>query len=77
MMICWNFDIMNEDQARIIRIYQYLLANDVFLKQQIIDRQKRAQRKNPHPDDVLALWIYLIKLEIWEEFAGELWKLIK
>lgn len=68
---------MNEDQARIIRIYQYLLANDVFLKQQIIDRQKRVQRKNPHPDDVLALWIYLIKLEIWEEFAGELWNLIK
>lgn len=68
---------MNEDQARIIRIYQYLLAKDVFLKQQIIDRQKRAQRKNPHPDDIFSLWYALVKLEIWEEIAGEVWNLIK
>lgn len=68
---------MNEDQARIIRIYQYLLSKDVFLKQQIIERQQRAQRKNPHPDDIFSLWFSLIKLEIWEEIAGELWKLIR
>lgn len=68
---------MNEDQARIVRIYQYLLSKDVFLKQQIIDRQKRAQRKNPQPDDIFSLWYALIKLQIWEEIAGEVWKLIK
>ena len=68
---------MNEDEARVIRVYQYLLAKDVFLKQQIIDRQKRAQRKNPHPDDIFSLWFSLIKLEIWEEISGELWTLIK
>ena len=64
---------MNEDQARI----QYLLSKDVFLKQQIIDRQQRAQRKIPHPDDVFSLWYAMIKLEIWEEIAGEVWKLIR
>lgn len=68
---------MNEDQARVMRVYQYLLAKDVFLKQQIIDLQKRAQRKYPHPDDIFSLWYSLIKLEIWEEIAGEVWKLIK
>ena len=68
---------MNEDQARVMRVYQYLLAKDVFLKQQIIDRQKRAQRKHPHLDDIFALWYSLIKLEIWEEISGEIWKLLQ
>ena len=71
-MIC-----LNEDQARVMRIYQYLLAKDVFLKQQIIDLQKRAHRKNLDSDDIFSLWYSLIKLEIWEEIAGEIWKLIK
>lgn len=68
---------MNEDEARIIRIYQYLLAKDVLLKQQIIDRQKLAYRKNPHADDIFSFWFSLIRLEIWEEILGEIWKLIK
>lgn len=68
---------MNEDEARVMRLIQYLLAKDVFLKQHIIDRQKRAQRKNPHPDDIFSLWYSLIKLEIWEEISGEVWKLLK
>lgn len=68
---------MNEDQARIIRIYQYLLSKDVFLKQQIINKEMRTSKKNPHPEDVFALWYSMIKLEIWEEIAGEIWKLIK
>ena len=68
---------MNEDQARIIRLYQYLLSKEVYMKEQIISHEKAMRRKNPNADDTLTLWLLLIKLECWQEFAGEVWKLIR
>ena len=68
---------MNEDEARIIRIYQYLLSKDVYLKNNIVHNERYAIRKNPDADDVFDLWYSLIKLEIWKEIAGELWNLLK
>lgn len=61
---------MNEDQARIIRLYQYLLSKEVYMKEQIISHEKAMRRKNPNADDTLALWLLLIKLECWQDFAG-------
>lgn len=68
---------MSDEEIRIFRIYQYLLAKDVQIKQKIVDRHKLAFRKHPHTDDVLAYYLMVIKAEFWEEIAGEIWNLIK
>lgn len=68
---------MNEDQARIIRIYQFLLSKDVTIKNTIENNRKKVNKKNLETDDALDLWYSLIKLEIWQEFAGEIWNLLK
>lgn len=68
---------MNEDQARLIRIYQYLLSKDVALKRIIGQCEKNVRRKNPFPDDVFDYWYSMIRLEFWQEIAGELWNLLK
>ena len=68
---------MNDDQARIVRLYQYLLSKDVFIKNSIIDREKLIRRKNLYPDDFLALYLLYMELEIWQNLSREVWKLIK
>lgn len=68
---------MTDDEAFKIRIVQYLLSKEDNLKMFILDRQKLAFRKNPHPDDILSYWYANLKLEIWQEIAGEIWQLLK
>lgn len=68
---------MNDDEAKIVRLYQYLLTKEVVLKQQVQDRERRLRRKNPHPDDVFSYWMSLLRLEFWSQISGEVWNLIK
>lgn len=68
---------MTDDEAKVIRLYQYFLTKEVMLKQQIQDKELRIRRKNPHPDDVFAFWLSLFRLDCWEQFSGEVWNLIK
>ncbi len=68
---------MNDDQATLIRLYQYLLSKDVVIKGRIIDLRRNLQKKNPTSDDIYVLWYELTKVEIWEEFFSEVWNLLK
>ena len=68
---------MNEDESRIIRIYQYLLSNDVYIKDRIYQTERRAICKNASKDDIFAYWLAKVRLECWEEFAEEVWKLLR
>lgn len=68
---------MNEDEARLVRLYQYLLSKEVSLQQTIQDIEKLLRRRNPLPEDVFAFFVALLRLEIWQEFSGEVWNLIK
>lgn len=69
--------MMNDDQARIVRIYQFLLSNGDFIRQNVKTITARVCRKKPSQDDVFALWYAMIKSEIWEEFAREVWKMLQ
>lgn len=68
---------MTDDQAKIIRLYQYFLTKEVMLKQQVQDRELRIRRKKPHPDDVFSYWLSLYRLNCWQEFSDDVWNLIK
>ena len=68
---------MNEDQARIMRIYQYLLSKDVQVKQEKIDKCWMCRKVNITSSEIIEYLVAYIKAEFWEEIAGELWKLIR
>lgn len=68
---------MDDYEARVIRIYQYLLSKDVALKQIITDKKRLMQSKNLDPADLLSLWESIIRLEIWDQFCFEVWNLLR
>lgn len=68
---------MNNEQATIVRIYEYLLSKDVQIKQVLVDKRWGIQKKYPHSRDIYDYLIACITLEVWEEIAGDIWKLIK
>lgn len=68
---------MNDDQAVILRIYQYLLSKEVILKQDIVYHESFMHYKKVRADDVFTYWLLLYRLKCWEEFAGDLLKLLQ
>lgn len=68
---------MDDYEARVIRIYQYLLSKDVALKQRITDKKRLIQCNNLDPADLLSLWESIIRLEIWDQFCFEVWNLLR
>lgn len=68
---------MNDDQAYRIRIIQYLLSKGDFLVEELNEYKRRLKRKNVESDEYLDCWLAMVKLESWQEFAADIWKLIK
>lgn len=68
---------VNEDQARIMRISQYLLSKDVQVKQEVIDKCWMCRKVNITSAEIIEYLVAYIKAEFWEEIAGEIWILIK
>ena len=68
---------MNDDQARVMRIYQYLLSKDVQVKQEQIDKCWMCRKVNITSAEIVEYLVAYIKAEFWEEVAGEVWNLIK
>ena len=68
---------MNDEQAVFVRIFQYLLAKESFLKQQIYNKEKLILRKNVSQEDIFDYWVALLKFDIWKDFAGDIWNLFK
>lgn len=68
---------MNEEQAKITAIIQYLLSKDVALKENIEMRKRISTSKYAIYEDVLYYYEGLIKLSFWESIASDLWNLIK
>ena len=68
---------MNDDQAYRIRIIQYLLSKGDFLVEELNEYKRRLKRKNAESDEYLDCWLAMVKLECWQEFAADIWKLIK
>ena len=70
-------NLMNDDQARVMRIYQYLLSKDVQVKQEQIDKCWMCRKVNITSAEIVEYLVAYIKAEFWEEVAGEVWNLIK
>ena len=68
---------MNEYESLIVRLYQYLLAKDVLIKQDIITYENQIQKKKKTADDIFNYYLSLKRLEFWKEISDELWKLIQ
>lgn len=68
---------MNDYESLIVRLYQYLLAKDVLIKQDIINYENQFQKKKKTADDIFKYYLAMKRLEFWKEISDELWKLIQ
>ena len=68
---------MNEDQAKLTAIIQYILSKDVALKENIEMRKRICNSEYAIPEDVMYYYEGLLKLSFWETISYELWNLIK
>lgn len=68
---------MNEDEARLVRIVQYLLSKDVHLKQELTNRERYTRCKDARSYDIYCYLLSFLKYEFFKEFMNELWKLMK
>lgn len=68
---------MNDDQAKVVRIFQYLLCKEDILKHNLALRKNNAMRKDCYAEDIISYWYAYIKLEFFKEFCDEVWNMLK
>lgn len=68
---------MNEHEAKVTALYQYLLSKSGRLTQSLETRKKNWLRKDATADDVRLYYEGLLLLAFWDQIADEVWNIIK
>lgn len=68
---------MNEHEAKVTALYQYLLSKSGRLSQTLETRRKNWMRMDATAEDVRLYYEALLLLAFWDKIAEEVWNIIK
>lgn len=68
---------MNEYEAKVTALYQYLLSKSYRLEVSLENRKRKCQKTDATADDIRLFYEGLMILGFWDDIAGEIWNILK